>query len=477
MMIIFFEEWITKMWYQSPIHLVIEILLFICLLVLLFRKPETIHDPKDELTPEEEDQIIADWNPKPLILDIPEESKDPGIIRRVISTSGPSDTIEIDNQSVLNFGTPNFLGLNMNQEIIKASIEAIHRYNVGTCGTRGFYGTTDAHLNVESSMARFLEAEDSVNYPNLFATIISIVQSFMHNRDIVFIDNGSWFAIQFATMLSPSQSVFFKHNDMSDLREKLIYNRKNYARWQKCNRWVIGEGLYANDGAIWNLKTLIQLRKEFCLRIVIDETFSIGTLGEKGRGLCEHFGIPRSLVELTIGSYGKSFASVGGFTIGSKEVCDHQRLTSFAYTSSTSTPCFNVVAATKAIEIIEKEGEDLIKKLRQNILLMRNELVDHINPFIIISDELSPLIHLRKNDDKQTDQNSFHNDDILLQSIVEACLKEENPVAISKSKYIRSKEINPPPPSLKIYISASHTEEQIKKAAATIKNAIAKIIQ
>ncbi|OHT01050.1 serine palmitoyl transferase subunit [Tritrichomonas foetus] len=466
-MITSFEDWLSSLWFQSPIHLLVELLLVSILIVLLLRPPEPIHDPKDDLTVEEEDQIISDWKPKPLIPEIPEDTIDPGIISNHTITSGPSDTIEIDGKKMINFGTPNFYGLNMNKEIVDAALAAIDRYAVGACGPRQFYGTMDAHLEVEKEMANFLGTEDSVNYCYIFATTTSVIQAFVHNSDIVFVDDGSWFAVKLGAELTRSRIVPFKHNDMNDLREKIIHHKKTFQRWPKCNRWVVGEGLYANDGSIWDLQQIVQLRKEFCLRIIIDETLSIGSLGEKGRGLCEHFGVPRSLVEVSIGSYGSSFASLGGFTIGTKDFCAHQRLASHAYIFSASPPCFNVVAATKALQIVEKDGEERIKKLRENTLLMRNEL-NGIESFEVVGSEQSPLIHLRLKEPLE----SFHTEDELLQKIVEACIDSENPVAITKSKFVRMKDMTAPHPSLKIFVSAAHSEEHIKTAVATIKNAI-----
>lgn len=483
-MIVGLEEWLSTIWSQSPMHLLVEIILIAILVILLLRQPEPVHDPKDDLTTEEEDQIISDWKPKPLIPDLSEEMQDPGIISNHTITSGPSDTIEIDNKKVLNFGTPNFYGLNMNKEIIDASLNAIDRYAVGACGPRQFYGTMDAHLAVEAEMAKFLETEDSVNYCYIFATTTSVIQAFVHNTDIIFVDEGSWFAVRLGAILTRSRIITFKHNDMNDLRQKLIENRNKFQRWHKCNRWVVGEGLFSNDGSIWDLKALVQLRKEFCLRLIIDETLSIGCLGEKGRGICEHFGIPRTFVEVSIGSYGSSFASLGGFTVGTKDICAHQRLASHAYIFSASPPCFNVAAATKAIQIVEKDGEERIKKLRSNITLMRNELKD-LEGFDLIGDEQSPLIHLRLNEKTLAEKienqgendasklSAIHKEDILLQKIVESCLESENnPVAITKSKFVRQKDVDAPHPSLKIFVSAAHTEEQIKSAASTIKTSI-----
>lgn len=460
-----FENIINMLWSQSHLHLILEVGLILMLVMLLLRKPEPIHDPKDDLTEAEEDEIIAAWKPKDIVDDVDERDIDQSIFSTKTISSGPSDTIVIDDREMTNMGTPNFYGLNMNEEIVEASLAAIDKYAVGACGPRQFYGTMDAHLDVEKAMADFMGTEDSVNYCYPFATTTSIVQAFVHNTDIVFIDESSWYAIQLGGELTRAKVVLYKHNDCADLREKIIAAKKSFQRWSKCNRWVVTEGLFANDGALLDLPALIGLRKEFCLRLIIDETLSFGSVGATGKGVCEHYNVPRDMVEVSIGSYGPAFASLGGFSIGTKELCAHQRLASHAYIFSASPPCFNVIAATKAIEIVSADGEKRIAKLRSNIQLARNLLKD-IQNFEVLGDEISPLIHLRIKDAKA----SIKEEDEILEKFCNDCIEaEENPVAVTKTKYARSRDKTAPRPSVKIYISQAHSEQQIEAAMKTIK--------
>ncbi|KAH0792748.1 long chain base biosynthesis protein 1-like [Histomonas meleagridis] len=460
------EKLVSFLWNQSPIHLFVEIGLIVFIVLLLLRSPEPIHDPTDDITEAEEDEIIADWKPKPLIPDLDDAVIDKSIFRDKTITSGPSDTIEIDGKKMINLGVPNFYGLNMNQEIIDASLAAIDKYAVGACGPRQFYGTMDVHLKVEEEMAKFLGSEETVNYCYPFATTTSIIQSLIKNSDILFVDDGAWFACQLGSELTRCKVIPYKHNDMDDLREKVASNKKTFARWDKCNRWVVTEGLFTNDGSLLDLPTLIQLRKEFCLRLIIDETYSFGCVGKTGKGLCEHYDIPRDLIEVSIGSYGPAFASLGGFSVGTKEICAHQRLASHAYIFSASPPCFNVVAATKAIEIVEQDGEERIRKLRSNIQLARNEL-NGIDGFDILGDEISPLIHLRLKEAKAT----IKEEDEILQRICDKCAEDENPVAIAKAKFVRMRDLKAGRPTIKIFISQAHSEDQIRTAISVIKNA------
>jgi serine palmitoyltransferase len=207
------------------------------------------------------------------------------------------------------------------------------------------------------------------------------------------------------------------------------------------------------------------------LRLIIDESLSIGALGRTGRGLCELYDVPANLIEIRIGSYGTSFASLGGFTVATKELCGHQRLASHAYIFSASPPCFNCVAASKAIEIAERSGESRMSKLAENVAIARNA-VKGIHGFVLVADERSPLIHLKlaQARDKRTEE------DAILQKICDACIDAEVPVALAKAKYVPSVDKTAPRPSLKIYISAAHSEEQILKGLATLKASIGKIV-
>lgn len=219
-----------------------------------------------------------------------------------------------------------------------------------------------------------------------------------------------------------------------------------------------------NDGTVLDLPKLIEIRNEYCLRLIIDETISFGSLGNSGRGVCEHFNVSRDLVEVSIGSLGSCFGSLGGFTLGTKELCAYQRLGSYAYIFSASPPCFSVIAASKAIEILRTDAESRIQSLRQNSALIRKELKS-IPKFKVLGDEVSPLIHLQ-----YTESISLKEADTYLQSIVDECILHD--LAISKSKFCRSFDVKPSFPTLKIYVSSGHTSEQIQKGVSILKGVI-----
>ncbi|EAY22904.1 serine palmitoyl transferase subunit, putative [Trichomonas vaginalis G3] len=470
MVVSFVEEFLAGIWASTPKHLIFEVALIVAIFLLLTQKPREIIKNDDELTTAEEDAIIAQWTPKPIVPELPDDY-DPSVLDPKVIFSAPTDKITVEGKEALNFAVPNFFGLNNNKELLDAAQKAIDHYAVGACGPRQFYGTMDAHLDVEEAIAKWTGVEDSVNYCFPFATTTSVIQAFAHNTDVVFIDEYCWFAIKVGSELTRGKVVVYKHNDMGDLRDKIIKTKNSFERWEKCNRWVVAEGISTNDGTIVDLPAIIKLRHEFCLRIILDETNSFGALGKTGRGACEHFDIDRSEVEISIGSYGTALASLGGFTISTKELCAHQRLSSHAYIFSASPPPYAVICARRAVEIVQKDGAERIAKLRENIQLMRNELHD-VQGLEIISDAISPIVHLKLG--KET---GYKEANTLLQKVCDEALNDASaPTFIVKSKFALNRDANKERPTIKIYVAPIHTEEEIKNAAAAIKRAAQKIL-
>lgn len=470
MVVSFVEEFLASIWSSTPKHLIFEVALIIAIFILLTQKPREIIKNDDELTQAEEDSIIDAWHPEPIVPELPDDY-DLSVLNSKTVTSAPTDKITVEGKEALNFAVPNFFGLNNNKELLDAAQKAIDHYAVGACGPRQFYGTMDAHLDVEEAVARWTGVEDSVNYCFPFATTTSVIQAFAHNTDVVFIDEYCWFAIKVGTDLTRGKVVVYKHNDMGDLRDKIIKTKNSFERWDRCNRWVVAEGISTNDGTVIDLPTLIKLRHEFCLRIILDETLSFGALGKTGRGACEHFDIDRSEIEISIGSYGPALASLGGFTISTKDLCNHQRLSSHAYIFSASPPPYAVICARRAVEIVEKDGAERIATLRANVSMMHQELAD-IKGLEIVSDILSPIVHLRLGKEM-----SFKETNETLQKICDAALNDATtPTFIVKSKFTLNRDSNKARPTIKVHVSPAHSQEQIKAAAEAIKRAAASIL-
>lgn len=204
-------------------------------------------------------------------------------------------TINIDGIECLNLATHNYLGF-ANDELIKESaVLSLRKYGVGSCGPRGFYGTVDVHLELEENLAKFMNYEECIIYSYAFSTIASTIPAYSKRFDIIFTDECVNFAIQKGLDASRSQIIYFKHNDMKDLENKLeeqdkldVKNPKKAARTRK---FLVVEGIYMNTGEMCDLKNLIKLRKKYKLRLFLDESISFGTIGKTGKGITEYYDI------------------------------------------------------------------------------------------------------------------------------------------------------------------------------------------
>ena len=265
--------------------------------------------------------------------------------------------IEGDKRRKTPWVSQDFLGLGAEPSVVAAAKEAINTYTVGSCGPRGFYGTTSAHLDLEKSLALFLRAEEAITYSDATATVVSVIPAFVKKGDVLLIDSGANWAIQQGAWLSRSKVVWWAHNDVADLEAKLAavaeadVRRPGSAATQR--RFIIVEGLYASSGALCPLPAVVALAKRYRWRIVLDDSLAFGVLGEKGRGTVEEARVAPEDVHVTVGSLATTLGSVGGFCVGSRDIVDHQRLSGAGYCFSASAPPFLSALAGAALAEIE----------------------------------------------------------------------------------------------------------------------------
>lgn len=256
-----------------------------------------------ELSNDEVERKIQNWQPEPLVNPIGDKSHRSLNPRLVTSRSGKR--ITVDGKDCLDLGTHNYLNLLDSPEIEKNAVAAIQKYGVGSCGPRGFYGTVDVHLDLEERLAKFMETEEAIVYSYGFSTVASAIPAYCKRKDLVFVDKRVNFAIQKGLDASRSNIKYFKHNDTGDL-EKLLseqaeVDKKNPKKAVKTRRFLIVEGIYMNTGDICPLPELVKLCREYKLRIFVDESISFGVLGNNGRGVTEHFGVPRHEIDMIMG--------------------------------------------------------------------------------------------------------------------------------------------------------------------------------
>lgn len=285
------------------------------------------------------------------------------------------------------------------------------------------------------------------------------------------------FAIQKGIDASRSRVVYFKHNDMRDLEEKLLEQQrldlKNPKKAAKTKRFLVAEGIYVNTGEMCPLRELVVLRSRFKLRLFLDESVSFGTIGKHGRGLTEFLGVDKSEVDLISASLEGSVASVGGFCVGSHFIVEHQRLSGLGYCFSASQPPLLTQAAISALDVFEQEpkifetlnevAEKVDRKFRE---LTRLNLRGH---------PISPVKHLYLKDDKAADEidailrkisdqvSSFNdfNRAINIKENPSQCIKMG--LAIVPSAYLPIEKF-PQKPSLRLTINRLMTDDEIAKA-------------
>jgi serine palmitoyltransferase len=302
--------------------------------------------------------------------------------------------------SYTNFSSFDVLGLQGNQSLIDNAKKVLREYGVGTCGPRGFYGTLDIHLKLEEEIAKFLGTEAAIIYSQAFSTVSSAIPAFAKRGDIIVADESVNVAVKTGIELSRSKIFYFKHNDMKNLQKTLEKIELLQAGKPLNRKFLITEGIFYQDCSICPLEELISLKRQYKYRLFVDETLSFGSLGSRGKGVSEHFGIPSKEIDLILGSLAHCIGAGGGFCAGSVQIVDHQRLSSQAYCFSASMPA---ILTSTAIQVIQQHlsKEKSLARLQKNIEIFNNAVSKKLCNFILIGDADSPFRYLVPLEKKQ----------------------------------------------------------------------------
>ncbi|XP_033125631.1 serine palmitoyltransferase 1-like [Anneissia japonica] len=445
-------------------HVAFEVVLIMLIIWLLLSKSYVIENVQG-LSKEEEDNLIEEWTPEPLVPDTPEDH--PALhFRTVTKQSGP--WLTVDGKKGVNLATFNFLGMVGREEPVETAIRALGKYGVGSCGPRGFFGTMDVHLELEKELASFLGVQAAVLYSYGFSTIASAIPSYSKRGDVIFCDKGVNFAIQMGLLASRSTIHFYNHNDMDHL-EALLQNqaeedKKNPKKAKVTRRFIVTEALFVNYGDIAPLPKLVEFKFKYKVRIFLEESLSFGVLGNSGKGLTEYYNIPVEQVDLICASLENSFGTTGGFCAGTQYVVDHQVLSGSGYCFSASLPPLLASSSLTAIELIKKEPE-MFKTLQRNTKFMHQQL-NNIPGLKIIGDEISPVQHLCLEESM-----GRREDDIrVLQTIVDKTL--DNGAVLTVARYLDEEEFNLPQPSIRVAINCTLTDELMLTGVNAIKKAV-----
>mmetsp|Transcript_23476 Transcript_23476/g.67651 ORF Transcript_23476/g.67651 Transcript_23476/m.67651 type:complete len:645 (-) Transcript_23476:966-2900(-) len=353
-----------------------------------------------------------------------------------------------------------------------AARAALARYGCGSCGPRGFYGTIDAHLDLEDAIADHMRTDGAIMYSDGASAATSTMAAFAKRGDLLVVDEAIYEALNTGVTLSRANVVYFRHNDVEDLRNVLERIRESDLRLKRNSadqrRFIVVEGLYKNRGTVPPLDEIAEIKAEFCYRLVVDESFSFGTLGPNGRGALEHFGLtPMVDAEIITLSLENSIGSIGGVCVGSEEVVDHQRLSGAGYCFSASAPPFLASAAIASLKRI-RNNPALLERVRRNRDAMYHALRASSFPLEVVSDDLSAMIFLELPD--QDADMSVEEQVQILDDIRDRCLRQGVAI-VSTGDHVMGNLHSAPPPALRITVSAVHVEDEVKKAVQVLKDA------
>ncbi|MBI5049450.1 MAG: pyridoxal phosphate-dependent aminotransferase family protein [Nitrospirae bacterium] len=278
------------------------------------------------------------------------EIMDAGIypyFRMIESAQDPE--VVVGGRKMIMIGSNNYLGLTNHPRVKEAAIEAVRKYGSGCAGSRFLSGTLDIHVELEKKLARFMRKEAVLVFSTGFQTNLGVIASLAGKDDIVLIDKMNHASIIDGCRLSFGEIKKYKHNDIEDL-ERLIQQYNDKAKL------IIVDGVFSMEGDIVALPEVVRLAKKYGTRVMVDDAHGIGVLGRTGRGTSEHFGLEDE-VDLIMGTYSKSLASIGGFIAGSNEVIHYIKHFARAFIFSASPPPASVASVSAAIDIIEEEPE------------------------------------------------------------------------------------------------------------------------
>lgn len=283
--------------------------------------------------------------------DLPQRIKEKGVYPYFRSIESRQDTEVIMNgRHVLMFGSNSYLGLTNHPRVIEAAVEATRKYGTGCAGSRFLNGTIDLHLQLEHELAQWVGKEDVMVYSTGFQTNLGVVSCVTGRDDYVICDELDHASIVEGRRLSFSVPRKYKHGDMASLERELARCRPDAIKL------IVTDGVFSMEGDIANLPEIVRLARKYDANIMVDEAHGFGVLGYGGRGTCHHFNVADD-VDLIMGTFSKSFASIGGFIASDSDTINYLRHNSRSYIFSASLTPAATASALEALHIMQEEPE------------------------------------------------------------------------------------------------------------------------
>lgn len=285
------------------------------------------------------------------VYDAPQKAKAAGIYPYFRAISSEQNTeVLMNGKKVLMFGSNSYMGLTNHPKVIEAAVEATRKYGTGLAGSPFLNGTLDIHKELEAKIANYVGKEDAMIYSTGFGVNLGVVSTLTGREDYIILDEQDHASIIEGRRLSFSNYLKYRHNDMTSLETLL----------KKCDpdkvKLIVTDGVFSMEGDVANLPEIVRLAKQYNATVMVDEAHGIGVFGEGGRGTCNHFGVTDD-VDLIMGTFSKSFASLGGFIATDKVITNFLRHHSRSYIFTASITPASTAAASAALDIMLAEPE------------------------------------------------------------------------------------------------------------------------
>lgn len=372
----------------------------------------------------------------------PQKYMDAGVypyFREITSKQGTE--VEMGGHRVLMFGSNAYTGLTGDERVISAAKAALDKYGSGCAGSRFLNGTLDLHVQLEKELATFVGKDETLCFPTGFSVNQGVLAMVVGRNDYIICDDRDHASIVDGRRLSFATQLRYKHNDMADLErllQKLPYDAV---------KLIVVDGVFSMEGDLANLPAIVELKRKYNCSIMVDEAHGLGVFGRQGRGVCDHFGLTHE-VDLIMGTFSKSLASIGGFIASDSDTINYLRHTCRTYIFSASDTPAATAAAREALRIIQAEPER-IEHLWQ---VTRYALKRFKEEGFEIGETESPIIPLYVRDIDKTfmvTKLAFDNGVFINPVIPPACAPQDTLVRFA--------------------LMATHTEEQVERGVQALK--------
>ena len=323
---------------------------------------------------------------------VPQQYMERGVypyFREITSKQGPE--VIMGGRKVLMFGSNAYTGLTNDQRVIDAGKAALDKYGSGCAGSRFLNGTLDIHVQLEKELAEYEHKDAALCFSTGFSVNSGVIPAIVGRGDYLICDDRDHASIVDGRRLSFATQLHYKHNDMADL-ERILEKLPHDAI-----KLIVVDGVFSMEGDLAKLPEIVELKHKYNCSIMVDEAHGLGVFGDAGRGVCHHFGVQDD-IDLIMGTFSKSLASIGGFIASDWDTINYLRHTSRTYIFSASDTPAATACALEALHILEKEPER-----RERLWDVTNYALKRFREEgFEIGETESPIIPLYVRDDNKT---------------------------------------------------------------------------